>query len=94
MSGGSFSYLYERTSDGGNIGYAEEYERVAASDTLEKHPDAVAALRKLAEARRALIKHHDALRDIMHAVEWVHSSDWAQDQLDAVIVKWRTANGG
>lgn len=88
MSGGSYSYLYERTLDGG-IGYAENYREMAADPSLADYPDAQAALRKLADEREALCAKHDALAKVMHAVEWVCSSDWGPDQLHEVISEWR-----
>lgn len=95
MSGGSYDYLYQITLDGG-IGHAGRYREMADDHTIAEYPDVQAALRKLADEREALNAKHNALRDLMHAIEWVRSCDWGPDQLDEVITEWRkkVANGG
>lgn len=79
MSGGSFDYLCWSTDLASQKGTIEEmakaieaYGHPAAAKAAD-HTRAVLAAFKAAEVIA------DQLRDVWHAVEWHHSSDWGED---------------
>lgn len=89
MSGGSFDYLCWSTDLASQKGAIEEmaeaieaYDHPAAAKAAD-HTRAVLAAFKVAEVIA------DQLRDVWHAVEWHHSSDWGEaDVLEALQKHW------
>lgn len=80
MSGGSFNYLC--FADAEEIGQRlhDLDEMATALDGI--CPEAAAATREIVEHVRALQPQIDALKDVWHAIEWWHSSDWGRDRAE------------
>lgn len=89
MSGGSFNYLCY--VDAEEIG-----QRLGALDDMASAlevvcPEAAAATREIADHVRGVQPKIDALKDLWHAVEWWHSSDWGRERVESVVAAYRAA---
>lgn len=87
MSGGSFNYLCFVDAD--EIGQRLDTLDDMARSLDEICPEAAAATRELADHVRGAQPRIDALKDVWHAIEWWHSSDWGRAQVEEVSAKYR-----
>lgn len=90
ISGGSYNYLCFVDADeiGQRLG---DLDGMAAA-LEEICPEAAAATRDLADHVRAAQPKIDALKDLWHAVEWWHSSDWGRERAEEVAARYRTVH--
>ena len=89
MSGGSFNYLY--CADYGDIGQRLEALSQMADELDEICPEAAAATRELADHVCSVEPKISALSNLWFEVEWWRSGDHGRDQVEAAVVKYRTA---
>jgi hypothetical protein len=89
VSGGSFNYLcfIDAEEIGQRLGQLDDM----ASALEGVCPEAAAATREIADQVRGVQPKIDALKDLWHAVEWWHSSDWGRGQVETVVAKYRAA---
>jgi hypothetical protein len=89
VSGGSYQFLYRQNE------LAELSPLLEMQETLARvAPDSagLAALNELVRTLKSADEQFDLLRDVLHAVEWLESSDYLEEEVRKVAVKW-TATG-
>ena len=94
MSGGSFSYLYNRdTEELFQYTWIHELERMESELIIMGHIDIAKDFRRLIvyilSARNRVDVLATNLNDIMHDIEWYYSADIDKETLDETIEKYR-----
>lgn len=91
MSGGSWEYMYG-WDESKFLDMRGNVSAMATRLIRSGHLDAAKAMEDfyivLEHAHIAISARSQALRDIMHAVEWVDSCDSSEEQLTEAVNKW------
>jgi hypothetical protein len=91
MSGGAFEYFYYKIDD--DLGrhtqtLAEIIERMEG-DPSRYDPEAVAIIREFGQRVTAIQEEAKQLSDLLHAIEWVASNDYAPASITEAIQRMK-----
>lgn len=92
MSGGVFSYLYRRP-DASAADYAHMSTTMAQNDKdrEERWRDIRQAIWNIAQMKHQAELAHERMVDVLQAIEWWHSGDYSEEQVEKAIADWRDA---
>jgi hypothetical protein len=98
VSGGSYNYAYHRVpeliQDALDMLTGHGEEQGIARRLWELAPGSRAAIDAAAGAAllQGALEDFNGLQDVLHAVEWLDSADYGEDQVAAAVAEYRAAS--